>query len=67
MRSFILLLIDIIWLVSAIGLLIWGSVLLFKQRKRWKRGLSFVILGAILMATRYVGCIWMFLHKCLGV
>jgi len=67
MRSFILLLIDLTWLVSAIGLLIWGIVLLFKQRSRWMRGLGFVILGAILMGTRYIGCVWMFIHSCLGV
>jgi len=67
MRSILLLLIDLLWLVSAIGFLIWGSILLFKQRRRWRRGLGFAILGAFLMAARYMDCVWLFIHKCLGV
>jgi hypothetical protein len=66
MRSLIMLLIDLIWLVAALGLLVWGSLPLFKQRGGWKRGVGFVAAGALLMAARYVGALWRVLHECVG-
>ena len=66
MRSFIVLLIDLAWLVAALGLLVWGSILLFKQQGRWKRGLGFATVGALLMAARFMGGLWRILHEWVG-
>ena len=66
MRFFLLLLIDLVWLVAALGLLVWGSALLFKQRGRCKRGLGFVTVGALLMAARFMGSLWQVIHECMG-
>ncbi len=66
MRSLALLLIDLGWLVAALGFLVWGGILLFKRRGRWKRGLCFVAVGALLMAARFMDSLWRVIHECVG-
>lgn len=63
---FMLFLIDLTWLVAAFGLLAWGGIVLFKRPGRWKLGLGFVAVGALLMAARFVDCFWRVIHQCLG-
>ncbi len=67
MRSFILDLIDLVWLIAALGCLVWGVILLFSRGGHWKRGLGFVTVGGLLVAARYMGWLWQFIHKCVGV
>ena len=66
MRALILSVIDLVWLMVALGLLVWGSIILLKQRSRWGRGLGFVIGGGLLMAARFLDCGWRVIHKCVG-
>ncbi len=61
-----LLLVDFVWLVAALGLLVWGGTLLFKQGGRWKRGLGFVAMGALLMAARFVDSLWRVINEWVG-
>ncbi len=66
MRFSILLLIDLLWLAAALGFLVWGSIVLLKSRGRWKLGLGFVTVGGVLMAARFIGSLWDFIHECVG-
>ncbi len=66
MRSYILFLIDLVWLIAALGLLVWGAILMFKRRNGWKRGLGFAAMGALAMAARFVGPLWRVIHQCVG-
>ena len=66
MRSFILLVIDLGWLAAALAFLVWGGILLFKQRGRWKGGLGFVTAGVLLMAAHFMDPVWRVIHECVG-
>ncbi len=66
MRSIILLLIDLVWLAAALGLLVWGGILLFRQPGRWKRALGLVAVGALLMTARFLDSVWRVIYQCVG-
>ncbi len=66
MRELLLLLIDLVWLVTALGLLGWGGFMLLKPRDRWKRALGFVTVGALFMAARFMGPVWQVIHEYVG-
>jgi hypothetical protein len=66
MRSLILSLIDLAWLLAALGLLVWGIIIILRQRSRWRRGLGFMVGGGLLLGARFMDFVWRVLHQWLG-